>query len=91
MPPAAVAAAAVWTVAPTSSRSPMPGTIWMLPVTAGSKSFSSAINISALFISQAAVYRGNVLALHMSKPAGFEYKSGMYLFLQCAEISPFEW
>lgn len=35
MPPAA---AAVWTVAPTSSRSPMPGTIWMLPVTAGSSS-----------------------------------------------------
>lgn len=42
-------------------------------------------------IVKAAVYRGNVLALHMSKPAGFEYKSGMYLFLQCPEISPFEW
>jgi hypothetical protein len=41
-------------------------------------------------IVKAAIYR-NVLALHMSKPAGFEYKRGMYLFLQCPEISPFEW
>lgn len=39
MPPAAAAAAAaLWTVAPTGSRSSMPGTIWMLPVTGGSSS-----------------------------------------------------
>ncbi|KAG0624252.1 hypothetical protein M758_3G233800 [Ceratodon purpureus] len=40
---------------------------------------------------KAAVYTGNVLAIHMTKPAGFKYKSGMYLFLQCPEISSFEW
>lgn len=27
----------------------------------------------------------------MTKPEGFKYKSGMYLFLQCPEISSFEW
>lgn len=42
-------------------------------------------------IEQAAVYTGNVLAIHMTKPAGFKYKSGMYLFLQCPKISSFEW
>eukprot|EP01018_Ginkgo_biloba_P024454 Gb_34905 [translate_table: standard] len=42
-------------------------------------------------IAKAAIYPGNVLALHMIKPVGFKYKSGMYLFLQCPEISPFEW
>lgn len=42
-------------------------------------------------IVKAAIYPGNVLALHMTKPPGFKYRSGMYLFLQCPEISPFEW
>lgn len=27
----------------------------------------------------------------MSKPNGFKYKSGQYIFLQCPKISPFEW
>ncbi|CAK9210002.1 unnamed protein product [Sphagnum troendelagicum] len=40
---------------------------------------------------KAAIYTGNVLAIHMTKPDGFKYKSGMYLFLQCPEISSFEW
>ncbi|KAH7423283.1 hypothetical protein KP509_12G047600 [Ceratopteris richardii] len=40
---------------------------------------------------RAAIYPGNVLALHMTKPPGFKYRSGMYIFLQCPEISPFEW
>ena len=40
---------------------------------------------------QAAIYTGNVLAIHITKPEGFRYKSGMYLFLQCPEISSFEW
>eukprot|EP00249_Psilotum_nudum_P005662 c19098_g1_i1 orf=749-3586(-) len=40
---------------------------------------------------KAAIYPGNVLALHMTKPPGFKYRSGMYMFLQCPEISPFEW
>ncbi|CAK9197881.1 unnamed protein product [Sphagnum jensenii] len=40
---------------------------------------------------KASIYPGNVLAIHMTKPEGFRYKSGMYLFLQCSQISPFEW
>ncbi|KAL4189479.1 hypothetical protein AMTRI_Chr08g165590 [Amborella trichopoda] len=42
-------------------------------------------------IIKAAIYPGNVLALHMSKPPGFKYKSGMYLFIKCPDVSPFEW
>uniref|UniRef100_M8CAL5 Putative respiratory burst oxidase-H-like protein n=1 Tax=Aegilops tauschii TaxID=37682 RepID=M8CAL5_AEGTA len=39
----------------------------------------------------AAIYPGNVLSLHMKKPPGFKYKSGMYLFVKCPDVSPFEW
>ncbi|XP_071692611.1 respiratory burst oxidase homolog protein C-like [Rutidosis leptorrhynchoides] len=42
-------------------------------------------------ILKVAVYPGNVLALHMSKPQGFKYKSGQYMFVNCKEVSPFEW
>ncbi|RRT85084.1 hypothetical protein B296_00012297 [Ensete ventricosum] len=35
-----------------------------------------------------AVYPGNVLALRMSKPQGFKYRSGQYIFLNCAAVSP---
>eukprot|EP01018_Ginkgo_biloba_P034096 Gb_23937 [translate_table: standard] len=38
-------AAAMWTVAPSSSRSPMPGTIWMLPVTAGSSTPPTSVGL----------------------------------------------
>ncbi|XP_047164877.1 respiratory burst oxidase homolog protein E isoform X1 [Vigna umbellata] len=34
---------------------------------------------------------GNVFSLIMSKPNGFKYKSGQYIFLQCPRVSPFEW
>ncbi|XP_048491002.1 respiratory burst oxidase homolog protein E isoform X1 [Beta vulgaris subsp. vulgaris] len=34
---------------------------------------------------------GNVFSLLMSKPQGFKYKSGQYIFLQCPAISKFEW
>ncbi|KAK4565033.1 hypothetical protein RGQ29_006900 [Quercus rubra] len=34
---------------------------------------------------------GNVFSLDMSKPQGFKYESGQYIFLQCPTISPFEW
>lgn len=38
------------------------------------------------------VYEGNVLALYLTKPPGFEYeKSGMYMFVKCPDISKFEW
>ncbi|KAK1584283.1 hypothetical protein Q3G72_031540 [Acer saccharum] len=42
-------------------------------------------------ILKVAVYPGNVLALHMSKPQGFKYTSGQYIFVNCAEVSPFQW
>ena len=38
-----------------------------------------------------AVYPGNVLSLHMSKPQGFKYKSGQYMFVNCSAVSSFEW
>jgi respiratory burst oxidase len=31
------------------------------------------------------------LTITMSKPYGFRYRSGQYIFLQCPTISPFEW
>ncbi|KAB2633944.1 respiratory burst oxidase protein E-like [Pyrus ussuriensis x Pyrus communis] len=40
---------------------------------------------------KASVLPGNVISLIMSKPPGFKYKSGQYIFLQCPTISPFEW
>lgn len=40
---------------------------------------------------QAAIYPGNVLSIHMKKPQGFKYKSGMYLFVKCPGVSTFEW
>jgi hypothetical protein len=42
-------------------------------------------------VPKVAIYPGNVLALHMSKPQGFRYKSGQYMFVNCAAVSPFEW
>ncbi|KAL5764229.1 hypothetical protein ACOSP7_016579 [Xanthoceras sorbifolium] len=42
-------------------------------------------------IIKAVIYAGNVLALYMTKPQGFRYKSGMYLFVKCPDISNFEW
>lgn len=31
------------------------------------------------------------MTITMSKPYGFRYRSGQYIFLQCPTISPFEW
>ncbi|KAK4488914.1 hypothetical protein RD792_004704 [Penstemon davidsonii] len=53
------------------------------------KAFRS--RIKAVKILKAAAYPGNVLALHMSRPQGFKYKSGQYIFVNCAAVSPFEW
>ncbi|KAG5253318.1 respiratory burst oxidase protein [Salix suchowensis] len=39
---------------------------------------------------KAIIYTGNVLALYMSKPPGFKYESGMYLFIKCPDLSKFE-
>ncbi|KAA8549536.1 hypothetical protein F0562_001446 [Nyssa sinensis] len=40
---------------------------------------------------KAVIYTGNVLALYITKPPAFKYKSGMYLFVKCPDISSFEW
>ncbi|KAK9673119.1 hypothetical protein RND81_12G147600 [Saponaria officinalis] len=42
-------------------------------------------------IQKVAVYPGNVLSLQMTKPQGFKYTSGQYIFVNCADVSPFEW
>ncbi|KAK9292063.1 hypothetical protein L1049_020017 [Liquidambar formosana] len=42
-------------------------------------------------ILKVAVYPGNVMALHISKPQGFKYTSGQYIFVNCSAISPFQW
>ncbi|PWA79812.1 cytochrome b245, heavy chain [Artemisia annua] len=48
-------------------------------------------SVKPVKILKVAVYPGNVLALHMTKPNGFKYKSGQYMFVNCAAVSPFEW
>uniref|UniRef100_A0A0D9V0U8 FAD-binding FR-type domain-containing protein n=1 Tax=Leersia perrieri TaxID=77586 RepID=A0A0D9V0U8_9ORYZ len=45
----------------------------------------------AVQIQKVAVYPGNVLALYMSKPPGFRYRSGQYIFIKCSAVSPYEW
>ncbi|KAJ4907462.1 Respiratory burst oxidase-like protein C [Raphanus sativus] len=47
--------------------------------------------IKAVTIKKVAVYPGNVLAIHLSRPQNFKYKSGQYMFVNCAAVSPFEW
>ncbi|KAF7817914.1 respiratory burst oxidase-like protein B-like [Senna tora] len=42
-------------------------------------------------ILKVAVYPGNVLALYMSKPQGFKYMSGQYIYVNCSDVSPFQW
>ncbi|CAL9748298.1 unnamed protein product [Musa acuminata subsp. burmannicoides] len=42
-------------------------------------------------ILKVALLPGGVLTVTMSKPHGFRYRSGQYIFLQCPTISPFEW
>nr|AWK57837.1 NADPH oxidase [Aquilaria sinensis] len=42
-------------------------------------------------ILKVAVYPGNVLSLRMSKPQGFRYTSGQYIFVNCSEVSRFQW
>ncbi|XP_052200308.1 respiratory burst oxidase homolog protein E isoform X2 [Diospyros lotus] len=42
-------------------------------------------------ILKVSVLPGDVFSLVMSRPNGFKYKSGQYIFLKCPKISPFEW
>lgn len=47
--------------------------------------------IRSVKILKASKLPGNVFTLVMSKPQGFKYKSGQYIFIQCPAISKFEW
>jgi hypothetical protein len=38
---------------------------------------------------QAAIYLGDVLSIHMKKPQGFKYKSGMHFFVKY-HVLPFD-
>ncbi|XAR63803.1 NAD(P)H oxidase [Bertholletia excelsa] len=40
---------------------------------------------------KATLYPGKVVSLKLSKPEGFRCRSGMYIYIQCPQISPFEW
>ncbi|THU46572.1 hypothetical protein C4D60_Mb09t06350 [Musa balbisiana] len=40
---------------------------------------------------KATIYPGKVLSLKLMKPAGFTFRSGMHIYVQCPEISRFEW
>ncbi|KAL5544619.1 hypothetical protein UlMin_008403 [Ulmus minor] len=42
-------------------------------------------------ILKASFFPGKVLSLKLQKPEGFRYQSGMYINIQCPQISPFEW
>ncbi|KAH7528865.1 hypothetical protein FEM48_Zijuj05G0123200 [Ziziphus jujuba var. spinosa] len=42
-------------------------------------------------ILKASFYPGKVLSLKFQKPETFSYRSGMYIFIQCPQISPLEW
>ncbi|VAI14314.1 unnamed protein product [Triticum turgidum subsp. durum] len=46
--------------------------------------------LTTVRIEKVAVYPGNVIAIHMSKPHGFRYRSGQYIYVNCGEVSPFE-
>ncbi|KAJ9181020.1 hypothetical protein P3X46_009196 [Hevea brasiliensis] len=42
-------------------------------------------------IIKASIHPGKVLSLKLHKPEGFKHKSGMYIFIQCPQISLFQW
>jgi hypothetical protein len=51
---------------------------------------SNDISLLHYFLfAQVCLLPGNVLTI--TKPYGFRYRSGQYIFLQCPTISPFEW
>ncbi|XP_057517305.1 respiratory burst oxidase homolog protein A-like isoform X1 [Amaranthus tricolor] len=47
--------------------------------------------IAEVNVIQANMYPGKVLNLKLSKPSTFNYKSGMYIFIKCPQVSPYEW
>ncbi|KAG5515403.1 hypothetical protein RHGRI_036454 [Rhododendron griersonianum] len=72
-------------------------TTWMyviIPIIlyAGERSLTSVPDRSyRVSIIKAIVYTTNALALYMSKPPGFKYQSGMYIFVKCPDVASFEW
>ncbi|CAN6997464.1 unnamed protein product [Brassica rapa subsp. trilocularis] len=48
-------------------------------------------SVSTVTIRKVAIYPGNVLTLHLSRPKNFKYESGQYMFVTCPTISTFEW
>ncbi|KAJ7956468.1 Respiratory burst oxidase [Quillaja saponaria] len=42
-------------------------------------------------ILKASIYPGKVLSLKMQKPEGFSFHGGMYIFIQCPQISQLQW
>ncbi|XP_027340100.1 respiratory burst oxidase homolog protein C isoform X3 [Abrus precatorius] len=72
-------------------------TTWMylaVPITIyGLERLIRALRSSIKYVKilKVTLYPGNVLALQMSKPQGFSYKSGQYMFVNCAAVSPVEW
>uniref|UniRef100_A0A0D3CSE0 FAD-binding FR-type domain-containing protein n=3 Tax=Brassica TaxID=3705 RepID=A0A0D3CSE0_BRAOL len=48
-------------------------------------------SVSTVTIRKVAIYPGNVLTLHLSRPRNFKYQSGQYMFVTCPTISTFEW
>ncbi|KVH98073.1 Calcium-binding EF-hand [Cynara cardunculus var. scolymus] len=65
--------------------------VYAMLIVHGIKLYLTKECVKPVKILKVAVYPGNVLALHMSKPQGFKYKSGQYMFVNCAAVSPFEW
>lgn len=53
------------------------------------RSIRSGLN--GVEISKATIYPGKVLSIEFRKPGGFKYRSGMCIYIQCPQVSPFEW
>jgi hypothetical protein len=47
--------------------------------------------VRAVKILKVGLHPGKVMSLCFSKPPGFRYRSGQYIFVNCAAVSPFEW
>ncbi|PWA75601.1 respiratory burst oxidase [Artemisia annua] len=48
-------------------------------------------SVKAVKILKVVPYPENTLGLYITKPRGFKYVSGQYMFVKCEAVSPFEW
>ncbi|GLJ10347.1 hypothetical protein SUGI_0126600 [Cryptomeria japonica] len=53
------------------------------------RSFRSDYN--SVNITKVAIYPNDAMSLHITKPHGFKYRSGQYMFVKCPAVSPFQW